>query len=163
MKKDHATRNDSNGQFRQLSSVYSPTRRDLILQEPQSLTVGERLRRERYLRKLTLEQMAAYLDISPSYLGSIERGKRPVSRHMMDLLHDRLDISYDFLLEGISISSSQISQYVRESSTYSRHHNLNVLLNVCSPEELDSCYQLVHTYLTHNRKDKTPTSRKASK
>ena len=115
------------------------------------LSIGARLRRERFLRKLTLEQMANYLCISPSYLGAMERGKRPISRKMMAVLHDKLDLSYDFMLEGISLSGSMISQYVRESTTYTTHHNLNVLLQVCSPEELESCYQLVHTYLIHRR------------
>ena len=134
-----------------LSGIYSPTRKALILKPPHDLTVGSRLRRERFLRKLTLEQMASYLNISPSYLGAMERGKRPISRKMMGLLHDKLDLSYDFMLEGITLSGSMISQYVRESSTYSTHHNLNVLLQVCTPDELESCYQLIHTYLIHRR------------
>ena len=134
-----------------LSGIYSPTRKALILKSPNDLSIGARLRRERFLRKLTLEQMANYLCISPSYLGAMERGKRPISRKMMAVLHDKLDLSYDFMLEGISLSGSMISQYVRESTTYTTHHNLNVLLQVCSPEELESCYQLVHTYLIHRR------------
>ena len=134
-----------------LSGIYSPTRRALILKPPHDLSIGNRLRRERFLRKLTLEQMASYLNISSSYLGAMERGKRPISRKMMGILHDKLDLSYDFMLEGITLSGSVISQYVRESSAYSIHHNLNVLLQVCTPDELESCYQLVHTYLTHRR------------
>lgn len=141
-----------------LSGIYSPTRKALILQPPHDLSVGSRLRRERFLRKLTLEQMASYLNISPSYLGAMERGKRPISRKMMAVLHEKLDLSYDFLLEGISLSGSMISQYVRESSVYSTHHNLNVLLQVCTPEELESCYQLVHTYLIHRRDGHTEDS-----
>ena len=134
-----------------LSGIYSPTRKALILKSPSTLSVGNRLRRERFLRKLTLDQMASYLNISPSYLGAMERGKRPVSRKMMNLLHEKLDLSYDFMLEGLSLSGSMISQYVRESAPYTTHHNLNVLLQVCSPEELESCYQLIHTFLIHRR------------
>ena len=87
---------------------------------------------------------------------------------MMDRFHDRLNISYDFMLEGISISGSMISQYVKESATYSAHHNLNVLLNVCNKEELESCYNLVHTFLTYrrnvqsNRTDPDPSDRNDS-
>lgn len=135
----------------QLSGIYSPKKCQLIIRTPERLSVGDRLRRERYLRKLTLEQMASYLNISPSYLGSMERGKRPLSRKMMERLHYKLDLSYDFLVDGISLSRSSISQYVKESSNYTTHHNLNVLLKVCSKDELEACYQLVHTYLTHSR------------
>ena len=144
---------DESEESRSLSGIYSPTRKELILKPPHDLSIGSRLRRERFLRKLTLEQMARYLNISPSYLGAMERGKRPISRKMMGLLHDKLDLSYDFMLEGISLSGSMISQYVRESSTYSTHHNLNVLLQVCTPDELESCYQLIHTYLIHRREE----------
>jgi transcriptional regulator with XRE-family HTH domain len=134
-----------------LSGIYPPGKRDIITKQPETLSVGQRLRRERVLRKLTIEQMATYLDISTAYLGAIERGKRPISSKLMKRIHDRLGLSYDFLLDGMSISGHMISQYVRESTVYTTHHNLNVLLNVCSPEELNSCYNLVHTYLTQNR------------
>lgn len=139
----------SNLTTEQLSAIYPPKKCQLIARTPDRLTVGDRIRRERYLRKLTLEQMATYLNISPSYLGSMERGKRPLSRKMMDRLHSRLDLSYDFLVDGVSLSHSSISQYVKESAAYTTHHNLNVLLNVCTKEELEACYQLIHTYLTH--------------
>lgn len=151
-----------------IASIYSPARRNFLLKAPESLSVGGRIRRERILRNLSLEKMADYLEISPSYLGALERGTRPISRKMMDRFHDRLNISYDFMLEGISISGSMISQYVKESATYSAHHNLNVLLNVCNKEELESCYNLVHTFLTYrrnvqsNRTDPDPSDRNDS-
>jgi len=140
----------------QFERLYTPAKRILLDKDPKLLSPGGRLRRERILRKMSLEQMASYLGISVSYLGAIERGSRTLSRNMMDRLHNALNLSYDFLIDGSKISSSKIAQYVRESTPYSTQHNLNVLLNVCTPEELDSCYNLVHTYLTVNRK---PNSR----
>ena len=137
------------------AGIYSPARRAFLSKPPETLSIGGRLRRERLLRNLSIEQMATYLEISPSYLGAMERGSRTVSRKMMDRYHERLNLSYDFMLEGISISGSMISQYVKESGTYSVHHNLNVLLNVCNQEELESCYNLIHTYLTHRRDSKS--------
>ena len=65
-------------------------------------------------------------------LGAIERGKRPISSKLMKRIHDRLGLSYDFLLDGMSISGHMISQYVRESTVYTTHHNLNVLLKECT-------------------------------
>lgn len=134
-----------------LAGIYTPKKREIIGMAPETLTIGQRLRRERVMRKLTLDQMAQFLEISAPYLGAVERGKRPVSTKLMRKLHDRLGISYDYMLEGLSISGNMISQYVRESEVYTTHHNLNVLLNVCSPEELTSCYHMIHTYLTLNR------------
>lgn len=154
-KKYNSMLNDASSAY---AGIYSPARRAFLAKPPETLSIGGRLRRERLLRNLSIEQMASYLEISPSYLGAMERGSRTVSRKMMDLYHDRLDLSYDFMLEGISISGAMISQYVKESGTYSVHHNLNVLLNVCDQEELESCYNLIHTYLTHRRDSKSRNS-----
>lgn len=142
---------NSNEGLNELSGIYSPMKRRFLSQPPESLSIGGRLRRERLLRKMTLEDMADYLGISSTYLGSIERGTRPLSRKLEKLLHDRLGVSYDFLLEGISVTGTMIAQYVRETDDYSITHKINVLLNVCTPEEQEDCYHLVHTYLSGRR------------
>lgn len=137
-----------------LSGYYTPKKKSLIMKSPEEMSVGARLKRERFLRKLTQEQMADYLGISPSYLGAMERGVRPISRKMMERLHEKLNISYDYMLEGLALSGAAISQYVREAGIQTPVHKLNVLLNVCSMDELDACYNLVHTYLSVSRSKK---------
>jgi len=144
----------------QLAGIYPPGKMKLVQQAPSALTVGERLRRERVLRKMTMEELAEYMGISPAYLGAVERGQRPLSNRLMKRLHDRLGISYDYLLEGITISGNMISQFVRESEIYTTNRNLNILLNVCTDDELDSCYNLVHTYLKFIREKPAPRSAK---
>lgn len=148
--------NYTNNNYDALDGYFSPTRRELLKKDPSGLNVGERLRRERYLRAFTLEQMANYLGISTSYLGSMERGARPVSRAMMDKFHERLGLSYDYLWEGLNVTGTMITQYVRETSLYDApiRHKIDVLLNVCSPEEEIACYNLIHTYLTQERNSK---------
>ena len=146
----------------QLAGIYPPGKMKLVQQAPEQLTIGERLRRERVLRKMTMEELADYLGISPAYLGAVERGQRPLSNRLMKRLHDRLGISYDYLLEGITISGNMISQFVRESEIYTTNRNLNILLNVCTEDELDSCYNLVHTYLKFIR-EKGPTPERSGK
>ena len=69
----------NNSEKNYLAGLYSPAKRRFLQQAPEDLTVGGRLRRERILRKLTIEQMASFLNISACYLGSIERGQRPRS------------------------------------------------------------------------------------
>ena len=139
------------GEKTYLAGLYSPAKRRFLQQSPEDLTIGGRLRRERILRKLTIEQMATYLNISACYLGSIERGQRPVSKKLQNLLHEKLGLSYDFLIEGMPVTSSMISQYVRETGHYTTRHNIEVLLNVCDEEELEDSYDLVHTFLTRKR------------
>lgn len=135
-----------------LSGIYSPKRKELIMKRPETLTVGQRLRRERYLRKWSLEKMAAYLGISTSYLGALERGERSLSASVESKIHRLLHLSYDFLHVGITLSGEAISQYVHESVNYSTKHNVDVLLGVCTEEELESCYELIHTFLINRRK-----------
>ena len=141
----------NNGDDAYMLGLYSPAKRRFLQQPPENLTIGGRLRRERLLRKLTIDEMASFLGISTCYLGSIERGQRPVSKKLEKVLHERLGLSYDFLLEGMPVTSSMISQYVRETGSYSTRHNIDVLLNVCNEEELDDTYDLMHTYLSHKR------------
>ncbi len=140
-----------NGTRTYLNGLYSPAKRRFLEQPPEDLTIGGRLRRERILRKLTIEQMASYLRISACYLGAVERGQRPVSKKLQDLLHEKLGLSYDFMLEGMPVTSSMITQYVREAGNYSTRHNIDVLLNVCSKDELADSYDLLHTFLSRKR------------
>ena len=140
-----------NGTRTYLYGLYSPAKRRFLEQPPEDLTIGGRLRRERILRKLTIEQMASFLHISACYLGAVERGQRPVSKKLQNLLHEKLGLSYDFMLEGMPITSSMITQYVREAGSYSTRHNIDVLLNVCNEEELEDSYDLVHTFLSRKR------------
>lgn len=132
-------------------SVYSPGRRNFLTISPEELTIGGRIRRERILRKFSIDQLAQYLGISASYLGAIERGKRPVTMNVMEKLHDHLGMSFDFIIEGRSISNAMVSQYVREAPSYNTQHKIDVLLGVCNDSELESCYNLIHTFLTHRR------------
>ena len=141
----------NHGERTYLAGLYSPAKRRFLEQAPEDLTIGGRLRRERILRKLTIEQMASFLNISACYLGSIERGQRPVSKKLQNQLHEKLGLSYDFLIEGMPVTSSMITQYVRETGHYSTRHNIDVLLNVCNEEELEDSYDLVHTFLTRKR------------
>jgi len=150
-------KNKPGGNTSSLAGVYSPTKISLIETDPSTLNVGLRLRRERYLRNLTLEQMASYLNISTSYLGAVERGARPLSKRLSDLIHSQLNITYDYMWEGLNVTGAMISQYVRETpGSYGEpiRHKIDVLLNVASPQELLASYDLLHTYLTFSRKNR---------
>lgn len=116
---------------------------------------GERIRAERRMRDMTQQQFSELLGISVSYLGALERGTRNVSRSILSLLHQHLGLSYDYLLEGQTLSNATIRQFVRESSEEDALRNLYVILGACSKEEVEDCYDLVHTYLLHTRKRKT--------
>ena len=49
-----------------------------------SILIGHRIRNERIALGMTQSEFAKLLGISPSYLGALERGTRPVSRSIMN-------------------------------------------------------------------------------
>ena len=143
-KQDRFLKTDQNA----LRAAFSPGRLGFLSISPEQLSAGGRIRRERILRNMTQEEMASYLDISASYLGAIERGSRPLSKKMMEVIHDRLKVSYDFLMEGRFMTGAMIQQFVREEPSSDSVYKTNVLLKAEPPQVQDACYEMVHSYLT---------------
>lgn len=64
-----------------------------------NIEFGKRLRKHRKDRKLTLDQMAELVELSPNYLGDIERGKKFPGTETLIQIVNVLDISADELLK----------------------------------------------------------------
>lgn len=47
-------------------------------------SIGRRIREERTLRGLSIEKLAELAEVTPSFLGLIERGERKLSVHTLD-------------------------------------------------------------------------------
>jgi transcriptional regulator with XRE-family HTH domain len=62
---------------------------------------GQRLRKMRHERLMTIEQLAELADLHPNYVGSIERGERNVSLFNIWRIADGLDVAASQLLEGL--------------------------------------------------------------
>lgn len=61
--------------------------------------MGKRIRDSRKSQKITQEELAEMAEISPSFLGMIERGQRIPSIMTISKICNSLDISVDKLLE----------------------------------------------------------------
>lgn len=61
--------------------------------------IGKRIRNSRKAQKITQEELAEMANISPSFLGMIERGHRIPSLTTVSKICNSLDISVDELLE----------------------------------------------------------------
>lgn len=61
--------------------------------------MGKRIRDSRKSQKITQEELAEMAEISPSFLGMIERGKSTPSLMTISKICNSLDISVDELLE----------------------------------------------------------------
>ena len=63
-------------------------------------SLGEKVRECRKRKQLTQEQLAEIVDISPSFLGHIERGSRVASLETFARLCNALDVSPHYLLSN---------------------------------------------------------------
>jgi len=130
-----------------LCNGYTPKKWELINQSPETLSRGQRLRRERYLRGLTIDMAAAMLNITPSYLGALERGSRTFSHAVVEKVHQVFHLSYDFILLGTNLSSSALNDFVRENASFDARHNADILLSVCDKKDAEVCYQMIRHFL----------------
>ena len=127
-----------------------------------SILIGHRIRNERIALGMTQSEFAKLLGISPSYLGALERGTRPVSRSIMNRLNEKTHISYDYLLEGLEKPDDTIpimQNIVAEPEHYRVRRDIGLLLASCSVREAKDCYQLIHTYLDHLRSSDSSKSK----
>lgn len=64
-------------------------------------TMGDRIRESRKKKGLTQEQLAEVLDVTPYYMGELERGNKSPSLDLFIKLVEVLDVSADYLLRDI--------------------------------------------------------------
>ena len=64
------------------------------------IEIGERIRSERENFEMTREKLSEFLNISPYFLGQIERGERKMSVNTLINLSECLHISLDYLFWG---------------------------------------------------------------
>lgn len=77
--------------------------------------LGERIREERRKLGLTQAQLAEAVDISDTYMGSIERGERSLTLDTLVRLVNRLGVTVDYLLaDSVSDSDANIMEQFKQ-------------------------------------------------
>ena len=77
--------------------------------------LGERIRQERKRLNLTQAQLAEDIDISDTYMGSIERGERSLTLDTLVRLVNRLGVTIDYLLsDSVADSDSNIMEQLKQ-------------------------------------------------
>ncbi len=142
----------TNNESRRERAIPANRRRTRSYGEFPPKTIGGRIRWERQKLGLTQKQLSKKLGISPSYLGALERGSRPVSASISSRIHHFLNISYDYLLEGQGVPPAAFPQMVRETGPGSQYDEMSHILKTCTPEELDACCSLIKTHLLSIRR-----------
>lgn len=79
------------------------------------MRLGQRIREERLRLHLTQAQLAEAIDISDTYMGSIERGERSLTLDTLVRLVNRLGVTVDYLLaDSVSDSDSNIMEQFKQ-------------------------------------------------
>ncbi len=101
--------------------------------------LGKRIREERTKRNWTIEQLAEKADLSPSFLGCVERGERALSVEKLYVMSEIFDVTTDSL--------------IKEHLTYnSKTESLFLLVKDLSDSEYHSVYEIAKTATAHLRK-----------
>lgn len=93
--------------------------------------VGSKIREQRKKLNITQEELAEMCEISPSYIGHIERGSRNLSMNTAIQLCSVLGIGLDFLFLDSAEDSNEITNCI------------NSALSACSAEQKESFLKTV--------------------
>lgn len=94
--------------------------------------LGKRIRDARKQRKLTQGELAAIIQISPSYMSEIEMGKTNFSVEIFARISEALQISADWLLrtnipEVNAVYNAEIAEVLTDCSPYETELLLKIL------------------------------------
>jgi len=100
------------------------------------IEIGNRIRLERENFDMTREKLAELLNLSPYFLGQIERGERKMSISTLINISECLHISIDYLFfEQVNINTNNTV--------------LHSLINKCSEKEITVIEGLIKLLLPH--------------
>jgi len=98
--------------------------------------IGNRIRLEREKFDMTREKLAELLNLSPYFLGQIERGERKMSVSTLISISECLHVSIDYLFfEQVNINTN--------------NNVLHSLINKCSEKEITVIEGLIKLLLPH--------------
>lgn len=98
--------------------------------------IGTRIRVERENFDMTREKLAELVNLSPYFLGQIERGERKMSINTLIKISECLHISIDYL-------------FFEQVNTNSNSNILHSLINRCSEKEINVIEALIKLILPH--------------
>lgn len=98
--------------------------------------VGNRIRAEREKFQISRETFAEILNLSPFFVGQIERGERKMSISTLINVSECLHISMDYLIFG-------------EVHNTEQYNNLQLLISKCSCKEVNIIEEIIKIILPH--------------
>lgn len=116
--------------------------------------IGIRIRLEREKFNLSREKLAEIIDLSPFYIGQIERGDRNMSIDTLVKISNTLNISVDYILKGQTVYMEQIYTMEAMQNNYKEDLDIEIkefldLLAGLSKENLQLIKDLSKLILPH--------------
>ena len=98
--------------------------------------IGNRIRLEREKFDMTREKLSELLNLSPYFLGQLERGERKMSISTLINISECLHISIDYL-------------FFEQENTNDNTNVLHSLINKCSEKEINVIEGIIKLILPH--------------
>lgn len=98
--------------------------------------IGNRIRIERENFDMTREKLSELVNLSPYFLGQIERGERKMSINTLIKISECLHISIDYL-------------FFEQVNTNTNTNVLHSLINKCSEKEINVIEAIIKLILPH--------------
>lgn len=101
--------------------------------------IGRRIKAAREAKKLTQEQLAELVDLSPMHMSVLERGHKPPKLETLVIIANTLDVSADNLLQDVvnrsgETTPTEISEIVSGLPKEEQVRILNALKGYCKTE-----------------------------
>lgn len=102
-------------------------------------SIGKNIRRCRKQKGITQEVLSEIADISPNYLGNIERGEKTPSLETLVAILNGLGVSADVILHDVVEADYDVTVSL-----------LNEKLNKLSPKDRARIFDVVETEIRHS-------------
>ena len=112
--------------------------------------MGENIRQERVSRNISIDELAEILDLTPGFVGLMERGKRGAALITLLKLSDIFGISIDsFFFKSKSSALSFSDEHTSETQAY--HKKIESLISDFTDKELEFLVSTIKNMRTMNR------------
>ncbi len=81
------------------------------------MTLGQRIRQRREALRLTQQQVAEALGVTPQHISVIEQDKRSISVNALAKLAEELGVSIDYLVTGKEVAVADIIPAIKAEMT----------------------------------------------
>ncbi len=119
-----------------------------------SKAIGQRIRQEREILKLSRQEFAELVSLSAYYIGQIERGERQMSLAVLADIANCLHVSADYIIFGTENNYGHIQEGFVTYEADTKGINVKLteliyLLNRCSIQEQELILKLARTIIPY--------------